>query len=95
MLCSVDSQVLGGLGLAGVFLELGVLPSPGCFGGSWGLYACGFLSGLLRAQGLIGSRWQAWQMLLGWWLAVVWAGQGWYPGMCLRSLEFRVHQKLG
>lgn len=61
-------------------LELGALPSPGCSGGSWGLHACGFLlSGMLRAQRLIGSRWQAWQMLLSWWLAVVWAGQDWYP----------------
>lgn len=80
LVCSEDSQVLGGLDLAGVSLELGVLPSPGCSGGPWGLYACGFLlSGMLRAQGLIGSRWQVWQMLLSWWLTVVWPGQDWYP----------------
>lgn len=32
------------------------------------------LSAMLRAQGLIGSRWQAWQMLPSWWLTVGWAG---------------------
>lgn len=94
---SEDSQVLGGPDLAGVFSELGVLPSPGCSGGSWGLYACGFLLNcMLRTQGLIGSRWQAWQMLLSWWLTVVWAGQGWYPKDVPEVIGIRVvHQKLG
>lgn len=77
-------------------LELGALPSTGCSGGSWGLHACGFLlSGVLRAQGLIGSRWQAWQMLLRWWVTVVWAGQGWCPKAVPEITgSHRVHQKL-
>lgn len=95
--CSEDSQVLGGLGLAGGFLELGVLPSPGGSGGSWGLSACGFLlGGMLRAQGLIGSRWRAWQMLLSWWLAVGRAGQGWYPKDVPEVIGIHIgHQNLG
>lgn len=54
--CDEDSQVLGGLELAGGVLELGVLPSPGRSGGSWGLYACGFPAEQ-HAQGP-GANWE-------------------------------------
>ena len=77
--CNEDSQVLGGLELAGIFLELGVLPSPGRSGGSWGLYACGFPAER-PAQGL-GANWEQVAGLANAaeLVTVVLAGQGWYP----------------